>query len=142
MLTFRLLRPQNSRMSDAQEMVSYSQGQTSYKVRVKSFKHKMDTWERGMAIPLKNFMVDGVRLHLDIYPNGYKDEDFVSIFIDNISDYDILIVFDLSMSNEKKKGCVFEIKKKGNRGYSNFLSKLDVGEDDDDEFFEILLTVL
>ena len=48
-------------------------------------------------------------MHLNIYPNGYKDEDFVSIFIDKISDYDILIVFDLSMGNEKKKNCVFEI---------------------------------
>ena len=34
---------------------------------------------------------------------------FLVFFIDNISDYDILIVFDLSMSNEKKKGFVFEI---------------------------------
>ena len=62
-------------------------------------------------------MADGVWLHLDIYANSYKDENFVSIFISNISDYDILIMFDLCMDNEKKKGCcVFEIKKKGNHG--------------------------
>ena len=50
-------------------------------------------------------MVDGVWLHLDIYPYGYKDEDFVSSYlriIDNISDYDIAVVFDLSMGNEGK----------------------------------------
>ena len=39
---------------------------------------------------------------------------FLCIFIDNISDYDIAIVFDLSMGNEMKKGWVFEIKNKGN----------------------------
>ena len=43
--------------------------------------HKINTWERGTAIPLKNFMVDGVWLHLDIYPYGYKDEDFVSLYL-------------------------------------------------------------
>ena len=127
-------------MGDAQEMVSHSEGHTTYKVRVKSFKHKMNTWERGMAIPLKNVMVDGIRLHLDIYPNGYKDEDFVSIFIDNISDYDISIVFDLSMGDEKMKGCLFEIKKKGNRGYSNFYSHNRIMSKHDKDF-EITLTV-
>ena len=36
---------------------------------------------------------------------------FLCIFIDNISDHDIEMVFDLIMGNEQKKGWVFEIKK-------------------------------
>ena len=62
-----------------------------------------------MAFPIKNCMVDRIWLHLNINLKAHKDEDFVSIFIDKISDYDILIVFHLSMGNEKKKNCVFEI---------------------------------
>ena len=32
-------------MVDSQEMVSYDLGQTNNKVKVKSFRHKMNTWE-------------------------------------------------------------------------------------------------
>ena len=106
MLTFRFVRRQ--KMSIAQEMLSYNEGQTSYKVRVKSFKHKMDTWSMRRAIPLKNFMVDGIWLHMDIYPNGYEEEDCVSIYIDNLSDYNISMVLDLSLGAEKKKDCEFD----------------------------------
>ena len=65
---------------------------------------------------------------------------FLVFFIDNISDYDISIVFDLSMGDEKMKGCVFEIKKKGNRGYSNFYSHNRIMSKHDKDF-EITLTV-
>ena len=44
---------------EAQEMVSYSQGETSYKVKVKSFKQKMMTMRNGKRVKLKIFVAEG-----------------------------------------------------------------------------------
>ena len=74
-----------STMGIAHEMISYSEGQTSYRVRVDSFKHKMKTWRAGRLIRLKTFKIDGLKLRLELYPNGETQEDVnhVSIYIKN-----------------------------------------------------------
>jgi len=131
-------------MGIAQEMISYSQGQTNYKVRVKSFKHKMNTWKSGRVIRLKSFKVDGIRLLMSVYPNGNSREveDSVSIFIHNLSDYDISIVFDLCLADQEINESIFSIEKKENLGFPTFYSHSYRNmREDDDEFFEITLTV-
>ena len=57
-------------MNIAREMISHSEVQTSYKVRVASFNQKMKTWEPGRVICSKYFNVEGVKLRIVLYPNG------------------------------------------------------------------------
>jgi len=129
-------------MDIAQEMLSYNQGQTSYKVRVKSFKHKMNTWKKGRVISLKSFKVDGISLQMGIYPNGYEEEDYVSIYIDNLSEFDITIELDLSMGDEKVNDLNLTVRKKHSRGYPRFYVHSDRNmRKHKDEYFEITLTV-
>lgn len=129
-------------MSIAQEMLSYSQGQTSYKVRVKSFKHKMNTWKKGRFISLKRFKVDGISLQMTIYPNGMEEEYYVSIYINNLSEFDITMVLSLSMGDEKVDDPNFPVEKFDSWGFPNFYVHSDRNmRKHKDEDFEITLTV-
>ena len=84
------------RPSGAQEMVSYSQGETSYKVKVKSFKQKMLTMRNGQRVNLKTFEVEGIKLRMNLYPSGSSsdEEGYVSIFVQSFSDVDVKILLD------------------------------------------------
>jgi len=133
-------------MGIAHEMLSHSEGQTSYRVRVFSFKQKMKNWKPGRVIHLKTFKVDGIKLRLDIYPNGNtsEEEDNVSIYIRNNSDVDIDILFDIQMGikeihNDEK----MHLGAGASRGWPEFYShRRDYyDDDDDDEEFEITVTV-
>ena len=70
-------------MSIATEKISFSQRLTSYRVKVKSFKHKMNKWKNGRPVLLKAFKIDGSSLRLELYQNGSNKEDIkhVSLFI-------------------------------------------------------------
>lgn len=131
-------------MGIAQEMISYSQGQTSYKVKVKSFKHKMLNWNSGRVIRLKSFKVDGIRLQMLVYPNGnsLEAQDYVSIYIYNLTDFGITILLDLYLGDQKFIDRTFAMSKKTNRGYPKFFHHSYRNmQEDDDESFEITLTV-
>ena len=86
-------------MGIVDEIISHSQGQTSYKVRVKSFIQKMDTWKNGKVIRLKSFSVDGVKLRMKVYPNGIDEEcrGNVSMMIENLNDFKIRLNCDFSI---------------------------------------------
>ena len=62
-------------MSIATEKISFSQGLTSYRVKVQSFRHKMNTWKNGRRVFLKEFNVDDTSLMLELYPNGEDQDD-------------------------------------------------------------------
>ena len=89
-------------MSIVDEKISHSQGQTSYKVRVKSFIQKMTNWKNGRVIDLKSFSVDGVKLRMKVYPNGFakSSEGYVSVFIENINDFEISLIYDFSFGSK------------------------------------------
>ena len=70
----RELKVQVTVMSIANEKISFNQGLTSYRVKVQSFKHKMNTWKNGRLVFLKEFEVDGTNLRLELYPNGNEKE--------------------------------------------------------------------
>ena len=126
------------------EMISYNQGQTRYKVRVKSFKHKMNTWANGRIIYLKTLKVDGVTLRMQLYPNGIKvdSQNYVSIFIENLSPFQISFVCDLSLGNgkEKLKDDKMDIESKGILGWP-FFYKHNCNAHNKDEDLEISFTV-
>ena len=139
-------------MSIATEKISFSQGLTSYRVKVQSFKHKMNTWKNRRPIFLKEFEVDDISLMLELYPNGEDKEDIkhVSLLIVNRSGVDIDILFDLNMG--KKVNFTdenFSIKAGHFCGYGHFYDHdnenrwnaedEEYGSDDSD--FEITLTV-
>lgn len=134
-------------MSIVDEMISHSQGETSYKVRVKSFKHKMNTWVNGRVIHLKSFHVDGVELKLEIYPNGEEEslKSHVAISIVNLSNLDISMVFDLSLGREEVQDVTQNFKKSGCRrlilACVNFFDHKKIQKRDTDEDLEITFTV-
>lgn len=134
-------------MSIVNEMISHSQGQTSYKVRVKSFRHKMNTWENGRVIRLKSFNIDGVDLKLEIYPNG-EDESItshVSVSVVNLSNLDISMVFDLSLGREELQDWNYNLKKSGSDHsiliFEKFFDHKKIRKRDTDEDLEITFTV-
>jgi len=139
-------------MSIATEKISFSQGQTSYRVKVQSFKHKMNTWKNGRRVFLKKFKVDDTSLKLDLYPNG-EDKDFVkhvSLFIENCSEVDIDFLCDLNMGRKVKYTDVtFSVEAWSNMGYGTFYKHENekIWNDDDEAYgsddsdFEITLTV-
>ena len=134
-------------MSIVDEMISHIQGQTSYKVRVKSFKHKMKTWENGRAICLKRFNVDGVDLKLEINPNGDEayggKEGHVSILIRNLSEVDISIKFDLALGKrgDEVKDCEANIKAGCIIFFGQFFNHRKIRRSDNDDDFAIKFTV-
>ena len=132
-----------STMGIAHEMISYSEGQTSYRVRVDSFKHKMNTWRAGRLIRLKTFKIDGLKLRLELYPNGETQEEVnhVSIYIKNNSNVDIDILFDAHMGTKEIRNDIkFHIEAWNSLGWGKFYDHED-DDDYDDEAFEITVTV-
>ena len=144
-------------MSIATEKISFSQGLTSYKVKVDSFKHKMNTWKNGKHIFLKEFIVDGTNLRLEVFPNGLKDSakakkfiGHVSLYIKNCSEVNIDIHFDVNMGKKVKfTDKIFSIKAGVCMGFGHFYNHDDENRWDDeaeqygshDADFEITLTV-
>ena len=86
------------RMGITEEKISRDQGMTSYRCKVLAVEDKM-CWKPGREIRLKSFYVDGVRLKLALYPNGAtnKEKNHTSIYVENLSPYDITIDYELSM---------------------------------------------
>lgn len=139
-------------MSIATEKISFSQGLTSYRVKVQSFKLKMNTWKNGRRVFLKEFKVDDTSLMLELYPNGedQNDVNHVSLYIENCSEVDIDILFDLNMGRKVKRTDVtFSIKAGDSWGYGDFYDHDDekLWNDGDEAYgtsdsdFEITLTV-
>ena len=77
---------------------------TSYRCKVLAVEDKMRSWRPGGEILLKSFYVDGVRLKLQLYPNGntIKEKYHTSIYVENLSPYDIKIDYELSMGYRKE----------------------------------------
>ena len=131
-------------MGIAHEMISNSEGQTSYRVRVSSFKHKMNTWKHGRVIHLKTFKIDGVKLKLKIYPNGETEDSVnsVSIFIENKSDVDIDMLFDIKMGTKKTiKDLDWHYAAGECFGWDEFYRHDQYDDDVEDEDYEITFTV-
>ena len=130
-------------MSDVDEMISYNQGQTSYKVRVKSFKHKMVTWDNARMLQLKSFKVDGVTLMITLYPNGAEAdaENHVSIYIENLNQFKISFVFDISLGERVVlKDQKFNVESNGSWGYPKFYKHSNNLKKDKDKDLEITCT--
>ena len=134
-------------MSDAQEMISYSQGETIYYVKVNSFKHKMCQWEFGKVIPLKIFQFDGIKLRMKIFPNGSRKEleHNVSVFLQNLSDVNVDVLLDISFGNKfSLKDRMINVKANAaGFGFGKFYghNTLRFCDSFEDENFEITLTL-
>ena len=140
------LSPLPLKMGIAHEMISFSEGQTSYRVMVFSFEHKMNTWKAGRMIRLKYFKIDGIRMRLQLYPNGNtrENENHVSFFLENDSSVDIDLLYDIQMGSKRKLDNVKDHVKAGagnSTGLRYFYDHDENNEGDDDEDFEITLTI-
>ena len=74
-------------MGITKERVSHQNGETHYRVLIRSFRDKMRSWNPGRLVRLKTINVDGVPLKLEVYPNGI-DRDlagYVSVGIINLA---------------------------------------------------------
>ena len=91
-------------MNIVREMISHSEGPTSYRMRVASFKNKMKTWASGRKISSKDFKVDGVKLRIQLFPNGEDQEvmNHISFYIHNYSGVDIDLLCDVKMGSKVK----------------------------------------
>ena len=101
---------------------------------------------------MKEFKVDDTSLMLELYPNGedQNDVNHVSLYIENCSEVDIDILFDLNMGRKVKRTDVtFSIKAGDSWGYGDFYDHDDekLWNDGDEAYgtsdsdFEITLTV-
>ena len=130
-------------MNIVREMISHSDGPTSYKMRVASFKNKMKTWASGRKISSKDFKVDGVKLRITLYPNGEDQEvvNHISFYIHNYSCVDIDLLCDVKMgSKEKSDDNNWHIKAGRGRGWRKFYNHKD-DNDNEDKDFEITVTI-
>ena len=62
----------------------------------------MTNWKSGRDIHLKSFSVDGVKLRMKVYPNGFDEyaEGYVSVFIENVNDFEISLNYDFSFGSK------------------------------------------
>ena len=109
-------------MGITDEKISHDQGMTSYRCQVLSFEDKMRSWKPGRLLRLKSFYVNGVKLRLQVYPNGDSNanRDFTSIFVDSMSPNDIVIDMDLSMGRTKLSNNSLKVQAYGGLGWSRF----------------------
>ena len=134
-------------MSIVDEKISHGQGQTSYKVMVKSFIEKMTTWKSGRVIQLKSFSVDGVKLRMKVYPNGFDGlcYGYVSVLIENLNDFEISLTYDFSFGSkvvEKDTTATFgPHAMKGNPRFYCHWMRGESPYPDGDKDFEITLIV-
>ena len=110
------------RMGITDEKISHDQGMTSYRCQVLSFEDKMRSWKPGRLLRLKSFYVNGVKLRLQVYPNGDSNanRDFTSIFVDSMSPNDIVIDMDLSMGRTKLSNTSMKVQAYGGLGWARF----------------------
>ena len=113
----------------------------------------MRKWNPGRLVRLQHVRLDDdVSLRLDIYPNGYSNEyrGFVSFFIENLSDVDIELDYELRIKDvtfEDDEELIQAGAKSGELGYSRFHHNILLGsglsecEDLDDDDLEIYWTI-
>ena len=140
-------------MSIVDEKISHGQGQTSYKVMVKSFIEKMTTWKSGRVIQLKSFSVDGVKLRMKVYPNEFDGlcYGYVSVLIENLNDFEIRLTYDFSFGSKvEKKDITTTFSPHAMRGHPRLFCHIDLNSEwrrgeslfpDEDKDFEITLIV-
>ena len=103
-------------------------------------------------IRLKNFTVEGVKLKMNLFPNGdwERTEDHVSLYIENLSDHNISILFDLRIGNKRAvKDETFHIKAGDSFGDGMWYyhrnhhrgHRAGYRDDEEDQDYEIILTV-
>ena len=127
-------------MGITREYISHRDGETLHSIQIRDFKDKMKRWNPGREVRLKTVYVDGLSLKLEIYPNGYIEEEvnYVSFFIKNLGDSDIKIDFELKIKNASIEGEDQEISAHSKMGLNNYLqfchdSLLDEYENSDED---------
>ena len=118
------LVPPRTTSGITEERISRDQGMTSYRCQVLSFEDKMRSWQPGRELRLKSFCVSGVKLRLAVYPNGKLNahRNFTSIFLQNDSDEDVKVDFDVSMGQTKLSLSAKRIEANRGLGWNRFFN--------------------
>ena len=85
----------------AEWQLKTSENSIKYIIDIKKFDKKVKTFRTGESIRLKKFKVGGSTLSFTIYPGGEskKDEDYVSVFLKNCSDWRVKANATFSIQN-------------------------------------------
>ena len=93
-------------MSDVVERILYESRTTSYRVKIDQFRNKMNQWKPGRSLELKPFVAhdDKTQFHLEVFPNGSKDEHkgHVSIFLHNDNDKSVHCSYELRIGSQTR----------------------------------------
>ena len=93
-------------MTDTVEKILYDCRTTSYRVKVNQFRHKMTQWSPGRSLELKPFVLhdDKTQFHLEVFPNGSKEEHkgHISIFLHNDTDKSVHCSYELSIGSQTR----------------------------------------
>ena len=86
-------------MGITREHISQEDGWTHHRILIRDFEGKMTFWRPGRFVKLRTLHVDGLPLRLQIYPNGFTEDDrgHVSYFVENLGDVDVMIDFELRL---------------------------------------------
>lgn len=92
----------------------------SYRWTVEDFKTKMDMFKMGQQLESSQFVINGLKLCINLYPNGRNDEEggFVSLFLrnDNSIQLEVMCEFVLGVKNTFRHHFTFN-KINPNSGY-------------------------
>jgi len=92
----------------------------TYRWTIEDFRTKMETFKLGQQLESSQFVINGLKLCINLYPNGRNDEEggFVSLFLrnDNSIQMEVMCQFTLGMKNAFKHHFSFN-KINPNSGY-------------------------
>jgi hypothetical protein len=80
----------------------------SYRWTIEDFKNKMETFKLGQQLESSQFVINGLKLCINLYPNGRNGEEdgFVSLFLrnDNAIQMEVMCEFVLGVKNTFRLG--------------------------------------
>jgi len=92
----------------------------TYRWTIEDFRTKMETFKLGQQLESSQFVINGLKLCINLYPNGRNDEEggFVSLFLrnDNSIQMEVMCQFTLGVKNSFKHNFSFN-KINPNSGY-------------------------
>ena len=107
-------------MTITDEKVSYQDGRTCFKLKIKQFRDKMKKWKPGRVIESKHFYYMDSKFYLQVHPNGdsHKERGYVSIHLINDNPYSINVEWEIKLDTRSERS-VDCFSPRGDGGYGD-----------------------